>query len=613
MSRAFAPLRADTEVPRDPADTLVVIGGTGLASIDAAGVRIAAARLADARDGLRQAAGLAGAAWGEVAAGATILAPDGFGPAGTADGGRAASGPTVWTGVSWHAAPGRGAGTAPGPVPGVEPFATAARRTACEAIEAVTSGLGVRADALDRLARRLLRAAGLYEEAEGLVERLIGGLVTAEGFVIGAAIGVAPVLDVLGGAYRAAGVLGGAGVPGGVGVGTGGGPAGTGRASPGESVDGRRARAGEREDGDHGRTAGGFGGDVVRGVARWTDELAYGFAHGLARSAGERPGVPGAAAALAGATRAAPGPAVGDGVRLERVGAAGFAVAPPAWRDAGAGTIDEALGRVDDLYPRSGAPEGTVAVQRVSGPGGVTTWTVLVPGTQSVLPAAHPWDGLTDLELVAEHPDQVTQAVEEAMSEAGIGPDEPVVLVGHSLGGIAVTALAGRPAFVDRYRIGGVVTAGAPVATFRTAPGVPVLHLETAEEVVSNVDGRSSTENPRTPDRVTVGRTLSDSPAAEDRTASGDTSGAHSVRTHARTLALARESGDVRVAGVVDRIEPFLRGDVAETAFYRAERTTPTSPEPAPSPGPPAQPSSCPTGSSPARPSSRPAGPSPAS
>jgi hypothetical protein len=422
----------------------------------------------------------------------------------------------------------------------------------------LTTGLRDRAEAVDLLGWRLLRAAGLYEEAEALVERIVGGLVTAQGFVIGAAAGLPPIVPLLGGAYRAAG-----------GIAAGGG-------TEGHPDAGRR------------RTAGGFGGAVVRGIAPWTDELAYGFGHGLARSTGARPGIPGAAGTLAEAVRAAPPGPLGQDVRLDRVEPSDFAVAPPAWRDRGAGALDEALSRIDDLSPRRGAPEATIAVQRVTGPGDAVSWLVLVPGTQSVTPAAHPWDGLTDLELVAEHPDQVTAAVEAALADAGVGPDEPVVLVGHSLGGIAVTALASRPAFAERHRIGGVVTAGSPVATFRTTPGVPVLHLETAEEIVSAVDGRSSTENPRSPDRVTVGRSLAGSPAAADRAASGDVSAAHSIRTHARTLALARESGDVRVAAVVDRIEPYVRGEHAETTFYRAERAhrAPARVSPGAAPGP---------------------------
>lgn len=544
MSASGVLFQHGPDTRRDPVDTIVVTGGAGVASIDAAEVRLAAARIAAMAELLRKAAGISGAAWADVAGG---------------DYGFEAG----W----WY---GAGACLEAGVV----------RRIASETIAAVTSGLRHDADACDLLGWRLLRAAGLYEESEGLVERVVGGLVTAEGYVLGTIAGSTPVVRLLGAAYRAMGHTASgdtsprALAPGSL-LRSGTAPdALAGRRSP-DHPQGTRGQ-GTGEPGGGGWTAGGFGGAVVRGIAPWTDELAYGFAHGLARSGGERPGVPGAAGVLADAVRAAPGRPLGRYARVERVDAAEFTAGPPAWRDRGPETLGKALARVDDLYPRRGAPEATVAVQRLVGPGEATRWMVFVPGTQSAPPAAHPWDGLTDLELVAGHPDQATQAVEAAMADAGVGPREPVVLVGHSLGGIVVTAFASSPDVTARYRIGGVVTAGAPVATFHTPPGVPVLHLETAEEVVSSTDGGSSTENPRTPDRVTVGRSLADSSAAVDRAASGEMSAAHSIRTHARTLDLARESGDVRVVTVADRIESLLRAERAETVFYRAERVTGT-------------------------------------
>ncbi|MBL0886069.1 alpha/beta fold hydrolase [Myceligenerans indicum] len=554
MTSSAAPSHPRPDGPRAPSDTIVVTGGTGPSAVDAAQVRLAAARMEGVADSLRRAAGLAGTAWADVAGGSVAVEP----------------------GTLASASAGAGLGAA-----GLE--SEAARRAVCASLEAATSGLRRCAAAFDLLGWRLLRVAGLYDEAEGLAERLVGGLVTAEGFAIGTAVGVPPVRRLLASAYRALGSLavlnesaravGRPVVPGSAAAFH---VAGThragGRRPPGERGDAPAGGAEERAVEDGRRAAGGLGGVVVRDGARWTDELAYGFGHGVAWSAGTGHGVPGGAGALADAVRDVPVGTLGRSVRLERSRPEEFAGGLPAWRDQGAGTVGEALSRIDDLYPRSGAPQATVAVQRTVGADGTTSWLVLVPGTQSATPAAHPWDGLSDLELVAGRPDQATEAVEAAMSAAGIGPHEPVVLVGHSLGGIVVTALAGSPAVAERYRIGGVVTAGAPVATFRTLPGTPVLHLETAEEVVSGTDGRSSTENPRAPDRVTIGRVLGASPAGVDQAAARDASRAHSIPTHARTLALAREAGDPRVAAVVDRIEPLLRAERAETVFYRAER-----------------------------------------
>jgi pimeloyl-ACP methyl ester carboxylesterase len=321
---------------------------------------------------------------------------------------------------------------------------------------------------------------------------------------------------------------------------------------------------------------------ATRGLAPYSDETFAGLGGGVALAqpalAQGRPGVAGGAGVLTHVARELP--VLGnddDGVRVTRLGPEDFAAGSvPAWSGTGARSVQEALTRIDSLYPGpDGAPAGTVAVQKTIGPDGAVSWTVLIPGTQSALPADHPWDGRTDLELMAGRADGATAAVERALADSGVGPDEPVILVGHSLGGIAAAALLARPGFAERYRVGGVVTAGSPTALVATPPGVPVLHLETPEELVSHTDGRSAAENPRTRDRVTVVRSLRDSISASDRAASGDVVRAHSVTTHVRTLDLAIGLGDTRVSEVTDRISSRLGGTAASTTFYRAERTGP--------------------------------------
>jgi pimeloyl-ACP methyl ester carboxylesterase len=200
---------------------------------------------------------------------------------------------------------------------------------------------------------------------------------------------------------------------------------------------------------------------------------------------------------------------------------------------------------------------------------------VLVPGTQGLVSAGHPFDGVTDLDLMAHRTADVTVAVTEALEQAGVRPDEPVVLVGHSLGGIAAMTLASSPAFHQRHRLGGVVTAGSPTATFIAPPGVPVLHLENVEEAVSPLDGRSTVENPATADRVTVGRALRESVHPADVAASGSVAAAHGMATHLRTLEHARNSGSAQVGDVVGRLDRLLAGERSTTRFYTARRTVP--------------------------------------
>lgn len=495
--------------PMAPVDTVAVYGGASASAVDLDSVRRAAALVTGAAADLRAAAVRCLGASGD-------LAVPGAGRAEAA----------WWTPAEMAA------------LARVEATAQDAAR-----------GLVASADLCDLLGWRLLRAAGLYEEAESTAERVAGALVAAGSFGVGAAIGslgwagLAGV-GVLGGAGAAAYLAGGALTGGASGV-----------------VTGRIATA------------------ATRSTAPFTDEAFTGMGGGVALVrpglAQGRPGVGGGAGVLTHVARELP--VLGnddDGVRVRRLGPEDFAGgAVPAWSDAGARSVQEALTRVDSLYPeQGGAPAATLAVQQVTGADGSVSWTVLVPGTQSALPAEHPWDGRTDVELVAGRPDGATAAVERALVASGVGPDEPVTFVGHSLGGIAAAALVSRAGFAERYRVGGLVTAGSPTALLATPPGVPVLHLETPEEVVSHADGRSASENPRTRDRVTVVRSLGESADAGDRAASGDVARAHAVATHVRTLDLALDLGDPRVAEVADRIGPALDGATVSTRFYRAER-----------------------------------------
>ena len=55
--------------------------------------------------------------------------------------------------------------------------------------------------------------------------------------------------------------------------------------------------------------------------------------------------------------------------------------------------------------------------------------------------------------------------LDETMKQAGIQPDDPVEIVGHSQGGIIAAAAATD--FQDKYDIQHIATLGSPIANFR--------------------------------------------------------------------------------------------------------------------------------------------------
>ncbi|MFD6138852.1 hypothetical protein [Promicromonospora sp. NPDC060271] len=514
-----APLLMPPEGPYLAQDTVSVFGGAGVTAVESDSVRRAAARLAAAAEDLRSAARLCLAASDDI----------------------------VLIGAAGAAMSRQPGDRLDQPVAALAPVARALE----EAVHDVARSLVQHANLCDLLGWRVLRAAGLYEEADSTAERVVGALVTAGTFGTGAAFGSQGGFGLAGAGILAAGDLAG------------------------------RVGGGPSTGGVSWAVSGWLGSAAVRDLAPYSDEVFAGLGSGVGWAqpglANGYPGIAGGAGVLAHVSRELPLLGNDDqGVRVTRITAEDFADgSPPAWSDTGARSVQEAVARIDGLYPATGgAPPGTVAVQKVTGPDGAVSWTVLIPGTQSALPAEHPWDGRTDVELVAGQADGATAAVERALADSGVGPDEPVTLVGHSLGGIAATALVSRAGFAERYRIGGLVTAGSPTGLLTTPPGIPVLHLETPEELVSHADGRSAAENPRTRDRVTVVRSLRDSADADDRAVSGDVGRAHSVSTHVRTLDLAIGLGDPRVTEVADRIGTRLDGTTVSTTFYRAERVS---------------------------------------
>jgi pimeloyl-ACP methyl ester carboxylesterase len=85
------------------------------------------------------------------------------------------------------------------------------------------------------------------------------------------------------------------------------------------------------------------------------------------------------------------------------------------------------------------------------------------------------------------------------MHRAGIGPDDPVLLAGHSQGGMEAAALLHRG---SGFHVTHVVTAGSPLAQVHGyPPGSHVLSLENRGDVVPLLDGA---DNPDTRQQVTV-------------------------------------------------------------------------------------------------------------
>ncbi len=99
-----------------------------------------------------------------------------------------------------------------------------------------------------------------------------------------------------------------------------------------------------------------------------------------------------------------------------------------------------------------------------------------------------PRDLSGNLNLVAGNPTAAAESVTRAMENAGIPQGSPVMLVGHSQGGIIAAQLASDPAFVERYGVSHVMTYGAPIDHMQLAPGVQGLQVQHHNDVVPRLD-----------------------------------------------------------------------------------------------------------------------------
>lgn len=182
-------------------------------------------------------------------------------------------------------------------------------------------------------------------------------------------------------------------------------------------------------------------------------------------------------------------------VRRRRDLVVGLGLIPPH----GVADLMDHLGQTDALSPpEQPGDAGTVEVQRIRGRDGSVRWIVYLPGTDDM--ATLPWgqdgdvrDLATNLHLVAGQGTTYARGIEEAMARAGIGPHDPVLLAGHSQGGMEAAALLshGTP-----FHVTDVVTAGSPVGL---VPGYPsgshVLSLENGGDVVPLLDGRDNADS----------------------------------------------------------------------------------------------------------------------
>ncbi len=151
-------------------------------------------------------------------------------------------------------------------------------------------------------------------------------------------------------------------------------------------------------------------------------------------------------------------------------------------------------GTVEGVLDRLAAVEsdepGTFEVLR-TGSATEPVFVVVLPGTQSGLidgrPGSNPFDIGGIAEALGEDSRFLEEAVVAALDRAGAEAADPVMIAGHSQGGLHAVNLAGEEELGGTFDVRLVVTAGAPTGWHETG-SAEYLHLEHRNDVVPELD-----------------------------------------------------------------------------------------------------------------------------
>lgn len=221
---------------------------------------------------------------------------------------------------------------------------------------------------------------------------------------------------------------------------------------------------------------------------------------------------------------------------------------------------------VHHLRELSDTPDaGLIEIQTWPDATGQARHVVYLPGTDDLNPLSSDSDIRDveeDLRVASGQRSAYLEGVEKAMRDAGINPSDPVLIAGHSLGGmVAAKELSEGTSF----NVTNVITAGAPTAVERGFPTTShVLSLQSSGDVVPHVEGR--------PNRISQQQTTVTFASGE-----GTIVGNHEVGTYERGAAAVDASHDAAVRAAVDAIGPFFApgGEVSDSVFRLTRTATP--------------------------------------
>jgi len=237
-------------------------------------------------------------------------------------------------------------------------------------------------------------------------------------------------------------------------------------------------------------------------------------------------------------------------VRTHQVSTKPLATTPTGW--------DDRAGRI----PRG---EAQVRIDRYSVGGQPDRFEVFISGTREFALGGdtQPWDMTSNLNGIAVGDSGSVRAVEQAMAQAGITAETPVLLTGHSQGGLVAALVAGS----GDYDVRGLYTLGAPAADVSVPHAVPWIAVEHTGDIVPATSGEWVSSDP-----VLVRRDITGLPSAT----SDSFFPTHMLPAYRDTAVLLDGATEGRVAEVDRRFTDFTETAIpVSSTTYRSVRTTP--------------------------------------
>lgn len=227
----------------------------------------------------------------------------------------------------------------------------------------------------------------------------------------------------------------------------------------------------------------------------------------------------------------------------------------------GDGTAPRSVEDLADRLARVGERGGNATVEIITSSDGARRAIVYLRGTSRWdIGSDDPLDVDGNIAALAGRPTVYGRGVVDAMRAAGIDPTTPVMLVGHSQGGMVAANLSRELAESGEFAVTDVVTFGSPFAQMdQPVPdGVQLTAFENRSDVVPALDGR---RNSHAAGAVTV--TFDDGERNMD---------AHHMEGYRAGAAALDTSVTVAARAVTARLRPFTSGSTSTTQSYRVRR-----------------------------------------